>query len=152
MSAFPSLSQKTSRVPNRLASEVARPGQPRFDEARRAFNPAADQHPAAVVLAESALRPDTNPGRHETLTATQPAVARPSVNGAWCEALFASPLQPSDSPTAGMAAQAANWTLRQFGVRGCAGRMAQEFGDHPDAAASRMHWVRQLPQTGEGGR
>jgi hypothetical protein len=152
MSTLASLSQKTSRVPDRLAGEVVLPSQPRFDEARRAFNPAADQHPAAVVSAESALQADTNPGRDETLTAIQPAMARPSVNGAWCEALFASPLQPSDFPTAGMAAEAANWTLRQFGVRGCAGRMAQEFGDHPDAAASRMRWVRQLPQTGEGGR
>ena len=25
-----------------------------------------------------------------------------------------------------------------------AGRMAQDFGDHPDAAARRMRWVRQL--------
>jgi hypothetical protein len=83
---------------------------------------------------------------------TQPARTRLNVNGAWCEALFASPLQPSDSPTAGMAAEAVNWTLRQFGVRGCARRMAQEFGDHPGAAASRMRWVRQLAQTGEGGR
>jgi hypothetical protein len=30
--------------------------------------------------------------------------------------------------------------------------MAQEFGDHPDAAASRMRWVRQLAQTAGGGR
>ena len=69
-----------------------------------------------------------------------------------CEALFASALQPSDSPAADMVAEAINCTVRQFGVRGCAGRMAQEFGDHPDAAASRMRWVRQLAQTGEGGR
>jgi hypothetical protein len=48
-----------------------------------------------------------------------------------------------------MAAEAVNWTLRQFGVRSCAGRMAKEFGDHPDAAASRMRWVRQLAKTGE---
>jgi len=35
-------------------------------------------------------------------------------------------------------------TVRQFGARGCACRMAQEFGDHPEAAAERMRWVRQL--------
>ena len=86
------------------------------------------------------------------LIATQPAMARLTVNGAWCEALFASTLQPSDSPTADVVTQAIKWTLRQFGVRGCAGRMAQEFGDHPDAAASRMRWVRQLALTAEGGR
>jgi len=27
--------------------------------------------------------------------------------------------------------------------------MAQESGDHPDAAASRIRWVRQLAQTGK---
>jgi len=39
-------------------------------------------------------------------------------------------------------AEAINGTIRQFGIRGCAGRMAQEFGDHPEAAAARMRWVR----------
>ena len=34
--------------------------------------------------------------------------------------------------------------MRQFGIRGCVSRMAQEFGDHPDAAAERMRWIRQL--------
>ena len=28
--------------------------------------------------------------------------------------------------------------MRQFGVRGCAGLMAREFGDHPEAATDRM--------------
>jgi len=36
--------------------------------------------------------------------------------------------------------------VRRFGAGGCAGQMAQEFGDHPDAAARRMRWVRQLVQ------
>jgi hypothetical protein len=61
-----------------------------------------------------------------------------------CEALFASGLQRSDAPTPDMVAQAIVQTVRQFGARGCAGRMAQEFGDHPEAAAERMRWVRQL--------
>jgi hypothetical protein len=34
--------------------------------------------------------------------------------------------------------------VQQFGIRGCAGRMAQEFGDHPDTAYRRMRWVRRL--------
>ena len=75
-----------------------------------------------------------------------------NVTGARCEALFASALQPSDSPTAAMVAEAISWALRQFGAGGCAGRMAQEFGDHPDAAARRMRWVRQLAQPAAGGR
>jgi hypothetical protein len=66
------------------------------------------------------------------------------VNDTWCEALFVSGLQPSDSPTAGMAAAAINRALQQFGVRGCVGRMAQELGDHPDTAARRMRWVHDL--------
>ena len=67
-----------------------------------------------------------------------------NVTDAWCEALFASGLQRSDAPTAEMVAEAVQRTVRQFGIRGCVSRMAQEFGDHPDAAAERMRWVRQL--------
>jgi hypothetical protein len=63
---------------------------------------------------------------------------------AWCEALFASWLQPSDALTADTVAKAISRTVRRFGTEGCAGRMAQEFGDHPEAAAKRMRWVRQL--------
>jgi hypothetical protein len=33
-------------------------------------------------------------------------------------------------------------TVRELGIDGCAGRMAQEFGDHPEAARDRMQWVR----------
>ena len=61
-----------------------------------------------------------------------------------CAALFASGLQQSDAPTGATVAKAVQRTVRQFGVRGCAGRMAQEFGDHPEAAMDRMCWVRQL--------
>jgi hypothetical protein len=60
------------------------------------------------------------------------------------EALFASGLQPSDAPTAEVAAEAIAATMRRFGSQGCAGRMAQEFGDHPDAAAERMRWIIRL--------
>jgi hypothetical protein len=63
---------------------------------------------------------------------------------AWCEALFASGLQPSDAPTAAAVAEAITVTMRQFGIPGCVGRVAQEFGDHPEAAAERMRWVRRL--------
>jgi hypothetical protein len=61
-----------------------------------------------------------------------------------CEALFASDLQPSDAPTADMVGSAINRTMQQYGISGCVGRMAQEFGDHPDAAAERMRWARPL--------
>ena len=75
-------------------------------------------------------------------TTTQLAMTR--MNQARCEALFASGLQPSDAPTAAMVAEAITRAVRQFGPGGCAGRMAQEFGDHPGLAAGRMRWARQL--------
>ena len=77
-------------------------------------------------------------------TATQITFTQPDMNGARCRALFSSALQPSDAPTASMVAAAISRAIQQFGIGGCAGRMAQEFGDHPDAAATRMRWVRQL--------
>ena len=69
---------------------------------------------------------------------------RLDVSDAWREALFASALQPSDAPTAEAVAQAIGSAVRQFGIDGCAGRMAQEFGDHPEAAVERMRWVCRL--------
>jgi hypothetical protein len=77
-------------------------------------------------------------------TATQITVTPLDVNGTRCQALFSSGLQPSDAPTASTVAIAISRALQQFGIGGCAGRMAQEFGDHPDEAARRMRWVRQL--------
>jgi len=49
-----SLSQDASRLSAGLTGEVVLPGQPGFDDARQAFNLAADQEPAAVVFAGSA--------------------------------------------------------------------------------------------------
>jgi hypothetical protein len=71
-------------------------------------------------------------------------MTRLTVNDARCEALFASGLQPSDYPTAAEVAEVISRTVRQFGIRGCAGQMAQEFGDHPEAAVDRMRWARRL--------
>ncbi len=65
-----------------------------------------------------------------------------NLNDARCEALFASGLQRSERPTARAVAEAISRAVRQFGIRGCASRMAQEFGDHPQAAAERMRWAR----------
>jgi hypothetical protein len=76
-------------------------------------------------------------------------VTRITVNDAVCEALFASPLQPSDALTAETVANAIASTVRRVGLAGCAGHLAQEYGDHPDEATVRMRWIRQL--TGELG-
>ena len=71
-------------------------------------------------------------------------MTRLNMNEARCEALFVSVLQPSDEPTAAALAELVSAAVRRFGVRGCAGRMAEEFGDHPEAAAERMRWIRRL--------
>ena len=71
-------------------------------------------------------------------------VTRPTVTDALYEALFVCELQQSDNPTTTMAAEAITRTMQRLGTDGCAGQMAQEFGDHPDAARDRMRWVRQL--------
>ena len=67
-----------------------------------------------------------------------------TMNDARRAALFVSGLQRSDAPSDDAVAQAVTRAVRQFGVRGCVGLMAQEFGDHPEAAVDRMRWIRQL--------
>jgi len=67
-----------------------------------------------------------------------------NVIGARCAALFVSELQQSDAPTGYTVAETVQRTVRRFGVRGCEGPMAQEFGDHPEAAMDRMRRVRRL--------
>ena len=71
-------------------------------------------------------------------------MTRLNVNDARCDALFASGLQRSDAPTPEALTEVISRTVRQFGIAGCLSRMAQEFGDHPEAAANRMRWIRQL--------
>jgi len=72
------------------------------------------------------------------------APVRQAATSARRAALFASGLQRSGAPAAAMAAEAITATVRRFGVPGCVSRMAEEFGDHPGAAAGRMRWICQL--------
>ena len=58
------------------------------------------------------------------------------------DALFVSALQCSEAPSAGQIRQAIDVAVRAFGISGCAARVAQEFGDHPETAAARMRWAR----------
>jgi hypothetical protein len=69
---------------------------------------------------------------------------RLNINQARREALFASGLQRSDVLTAGTLTQLITCTVRRLGIGGCISLMAQEFGDHPETAAERMRWIRQL--------
>jgi len=71
-------------------------------------------------------------------------MTRLDVNVARCEALFASGLQRSDALTAAAVTEAISRTVRQFGISGCVSLVAQEFGDHPEAARDRMRWAWQL--------
>ena len=71
-------------------------------------------------------------------------MTRLNVNETVCEALFASPLQPSDALTAEMVADAIGSTVRRLGAAGCTSRISEEFADHPEEATGRMCWIRQL--------
>jgi hypothetical protein len=58
------------------------------------------------------------------------------------EALFSSPLQPSDTPTRAQICAAMAASLRaNRGIRGCAAALAAEYGEHPDTAPTRMRWA-----------
>ncbi|MEU4558462.1 hypothetical protein AB0F72_08730 [Actinoplanes sp. NPDC023936] len=64
-----------------------------------------------------------------------------AVDGMHAEALFASDLQPSDQPTAREVHVDVMTAILRHGVDGCAGIVAQEYGDHPVEAADRMAWA-----------
>lgn len=66
------------------------------------------------------------------------------------DALFASDLQRCDEPSAGQVDQAIAAAVRALGARGCAARVAQEYGEHPETAAVRMRWARALAASGSG--
>jgi hypothetical protein len=57
------------------------------------------------------------------------------------EALFVSSLQPSECPNQETVEQAVTSMILLHGSEGCAADVATEFGDHPDTAVQRMHWV-----------
>ena len=65
-----------------------------------------------------------------------------SIRALRADALFASALQPSDPLSVSRIRQAIAGALDAYGGVGCAGRVAQEFGDHPETAAGRMRWAR----------
>jgi hypothetical protein len=65
-----------------------------------------------------------------------------TISTARADALFASPLQRSDEPTPAQVHQAIATSLATFGIHGCAARVAQAYGDHPETAVPRMRWAR----------
>lgn len=71
-----------------------------------------------------------------------PVMAYFSIVAFQADAVFVSGLQRCDEPSAGQVRQAVAAAIRSFGCSGCAGRVAQEFGDHPETAVIRMRWAR----------
>jgi hypothetical protein len=65
-----------------------------------------------------------------------------SISAVRADALFASPVQRSDEPSAAQIQQAIIAAVRAFGAVGCAARVAHAYGDHPEIAAARMRWAR----------
>ena len=65
-----------------------------------------------------------------------------SIDAARADALFASVLQISDEPSATQVRQAIAAATSALGDVGCAARVAQEFGEHPETAVTRMRWAR----------
>jgi hypothetical protein len=82
----------------------------------------------------------------------EPAMHQPSVRAVWADALFVSVLQRCEEPSAGQVQQAIAAAVCDFGPRGCAERVAQEFGDHPETAVTRMRWARELAAEAIAGR
>ena len=66
----------------------------------------------------------------------------PGISMVGADALFVSVLQGSDKPDAGQVRKAIAAAVLAYGGRGCAQRVAQEFGDHPETAVARMRWAR----------
>jgi hypothetical protein len=72
----------------------------------------------------------------------QLTIYHPGTSAAWADALFASVLQRSDNASAGQVRKAIAAAVCAYGGLGCVQRVAQEFGDHPEAAVDRMRWAR----------
>src|SRR5258708_5987150 len=64
-----------------------------------------------------------------------------SIGAVGADALFASALQRSDEPSARQVRQAVTAAIRTYGGQGCAERVAQEYGDHPEVAVARIPWA-----------
>jgi hypothetical protein len=74
-----------------------------------------------------------------------------SISAARAGALFASPLQRSDEPSARQVRQAIATAIGVYGVRDCAARVAQAYGEHPETALTRMRWALTAAASAFGG-
>jgi len=74
-----------------------------------------------------------------------------SLSATRVDALFASPLQRSGHPSARQVQQAIAAAVVAYGGPGCAARVAQAFGEHPETAVTRMRWARAMVAGAFGG-
>jgi hypothetical protein len=74
----------------------------------------------------------------------RPVMAYLSSGSFQADAVFVSGLRRCDDPSSGQVRQAVAAAIRAFGGTGCAGWVAQEFGDHPETAVIRMRWARDV--------
>ena len=74
-----------------------------------------------------------------------------TVSAARADALFASALQRGDEPSAAQVRKAIAVAVHAFGTRGCAARVAQAYGEHPETAVLRMRWARETVTGAFGG-
>ncbi len=74
-----------------------------------------------------------------------------SISEVRADGLVEGTLQYSDQPSSGQVRRAVAWAVREFGSQGCAGRVAQEFGEHPELAVARMRWALRLTAGAFGG-
>ena len=71
-----------------------------------------------------------------------PTISPPAVHRVAADALFASAVQRGDALSVSQIRQAITDAFAAYGDGGCVGRVAQEFGDHPETSAARMRWAR----------
>jgi hypothetical protein len=69
-----------------------------------------------------------------------------TVTGFVAEAIFASDLQPSRPVTPAAAWAAITTAVTRYGTQGCVEILAREFGEHPETAAPRMRFARELAE------
>jgi hypothetical protein len=74
-----------------------------------------------------------------------------SSSAARAAALFASPLQRSDEPSGSQVRRAIATAIAAYGVRACAARVAQAYGEHPETAPTRMRWALTAAASAFGG-
>jgi hypothetical protein len=74
----------------------------------------------------------------------EPLMTYLSMSAVQADAVFVSGLQRRDELSAGQVRQAVAAVVQAFGCSGCAGRVAQEFGDHPDRSVIGVRWARNV--------